>query len=361
MTRASALRDFVTAAIRAVALALLFGLAACGASTHAAPPPTAPPARALPPLPELVELLPSGAETLLVLRPNRLFSSPATHPVSEILLPDARSDAIERRTGVRVADLTELVVADYGEQGFIAVAAGVNRAPEVAVAIASGMNTIEASTDEPFVRRVGYLGTQRREVAALDATTLLFAGDSGPHVAALLERASLGQWPEGSASVLAQDGLTPLLDQLGDAPLRVFVPHHIDLPLDTGPGMLLSRQTGVGFAIVPAGADELQVRILVHGELPPGAHENFHQWVLSVAQSALGAIVGISEGLQTLRLETEARSALVTERLPTQGLVRGLSLLLADRVGEALDVVFSDAPPLRHPVPSAGEDAPKAR
>jgi hypothetical protein len=300
-------------------------------------------------------------ETLVILEPAVLFREPATRPVAELLLPAARRDAIERRMGIRVPELSRLLIADYGEGGFIALAAGVNRAPDVVTAIGMGMNTIETRSDAPFRRRLGYLGTERRDVVALDDTTLLFAGEAGPHVAALLERARSGRWPEGGGSVVAQPGLADLTRQLEQSPLRVFVPHHLDLPLDTGPGLLLSRQTGLAFSLSPAGTEELLVRVLVHGELPPGAHGNFRQWAMSVAQSPLGAIVGISEGLATLRIQTEAESALVSERLPTQGLVRGLSLLLADRVGEALDAAFSDSPRSERGVPSTGASAPESR
>ncbi|NOY92630.1 MAG: hypothetical protein GXP55_15690 [Deltaproteobacteria bacterium] len=312
-------------------------------------------------LPDLLELLPQGVETLMVLKPDVLFSDPATRPVAELLLPPARRDAIERRMGIRIAELTRLIVADYGEQGFIALGAGVDRAPQVVRAIAMGMNTIETQSDAPFVRRLGYLGTQRRDVVALDAATLLFAGEAGAHVAALLTRARTGAWPSSAAPSAGGAQLADLMQQLGDAPMLVVVPHHLDLPLDTGPGLLLSRQIGLAFSIAPVAADALRVRVLIHGELPPGAHDNFRQWVLSVAGSPLGAIVGISEGLPTLRIQTEAESALVSERLPTQGLVRGMSLLLADRVGEALDVALSGSTSSQGPPSGTGRPAPAMR
>lgn len=303
------------------------------------------------PLPDPIALLPAGAETLLVLRPRILFTDSAMRPVADALLPPDRRDAIERRRGVRVADLERLLIADYGEAGFIAIAVGVNQAPQVVQAIALGMNTVEFRSDEPMVRRTGYLGTQRRDVVALDDHTLLFAGTRGPLVAALLERARGGDWPTGITAAAAQPTLHALMDETDDEPLMVYVPRPLGLDPATGPGLLLSRQTGLALTLVSVAPDAVRVKVTIHGELPPSANENFRQWVESIGQSSLGAIVGIAEGLPTLRVEAEARRAAVSEQIPSQGLVRAIRLLLADRVGEALDEAFPamPSPPPRAP------------
>jgi len=313
----------------------------CGASAPAPDP--EPPEPQLPPLPALPLLIPDGAHTVLVAKPDTLMRQPAFRTVVDVVVSPELIDSFERRTGVIPAEVTEAVVAEIGDDGFVLIARGPFPARDVVRAAEMRMNTVEASQDEPFFRRFGYLGTDLREVIALGEDVVMVAGDAPGAVAAILTRAERGEWPEGRASALAAPEVAPLVEAHGDAPLALYVPEPLDLPEGFGASLLLARQRSMAASVRAEGESELVFAVELRGEFPEGAEDNFRQWVQSMGRSPMGAALGISEAARTLSIQLDDESAVLRAQVASATLATGLRVLFVAELEELL------GPPPRAP------------
>ena len=291
--------------------------------------------RVLPPLPELPLLVPDGASTVIVAKPRSLMTSQAVRDVVGAVIAPELIDSFERRTGVDPTELSQVVVAEY-DRGFVLLARGPWPAGDVVRAAELRMNTVEASSDDPFVRRLGYLGTDLRDVIALADDVVMVAGGVPDVVSAILSRASRGDWPEGRGPALASADVAPLVEQYRAAPLQLYAPEPLELPEGFATSVLLARQRSLAATLVPEDEVTLAVTVALVGEFPEGAEDNFRAMVESIGRSGLGAALGIAEAAETLSVQVDDESAVLRARVPSGSLATGLRVLFIAQLEELL-------------------------
>ncbi len=231
-----------------------------------------------------------------------------------------------------LASVEEAIYARLGDDGFL-VAARLEHARDVVVAAGMRMNSLQARADAPFVRRLGYLGTELREVVAIGEDLLLVGAEAGPQIAEILRSLSAGQVPVGA---LASGDGPRLAAFHARAPLHLYAPRPLGLPLDTGVGLLFARERAACVAVDPD-EQHLNIWALVLGELPPGGEINLRQLIGSVASSDLGAALGIDGALGSLEIKVSDDHTRLAFRWPSDTLARGLRVLFVDELEALLD------------------------
>ncbi len=318
----------------------------CGASSPPIDEPTPPEAMVI--AGPLAALLPGGATSVVIARPDELADQPAVRTWIDLVLTDEALERIEIRTGIHPSELTELVRADYGEGRVLWLVRGAGDPEALVRAAEMRMNSVAESGDDPL-RRTGFIGTRRRTWAALSNDALLVAGGHAEaEVAAILDAAERAQRPasaiDGAPEDLdwAVDGLPQpnvggyllanaiaLYQAHRSSPVLLLMPDPLGLPVDTGIGMLLARQEQLAAAIDPEG-DELRLRVTLTGEFPPGAQSNFEQLFVSIAGSDLGHALGLTQARETFSVDTAEGAIRAELRWPAAGLARGVELLSTD-------------------------------
>lgn len=280
----------------------------------------------------LLALVPADATYVVRARPAILYARPAFRTVADPLFPPARLRSFDERTGVDLTSVEDAVYVRLDDDGFL-IAARVERAHDVAVAAGMRMNGIEAEADRPFVRRLGYMGTELREVVAVGDDLILIGAGAGPQIAELLRGLAGGSPPPG---LFASGEARRLAGFHPRAPLHLYAPRPLGLPLDTGIGLLLARERAACIALDPHD-EHLNIWALVLAELPPGGEDNIRQLLHSVARSDLGTVLGIDRALGSLEIDVSGDRARVGLRWPSRPLARGLRVLFVDELEALLD------------------------
>ena len=296
----------------------------------------------------LAALLPGGAASVVIVRPDELAPEPAVRTCIDQVLTAEALERIEIRTGIHPAELTELVRADYGEGRVVWLVRGAGDTEALVRAAEMRMNTVAESSDEPL-RRTGFIGTRRRTWAVLSHDSLLVAGGhAAAEVAAILAAAARARQPQSSITGPPEDldwvvdGLPQpttggyllantiaLYQEHRSSPLLLLMPDPLGVPLDTGVGMLLARQEQLAATIDPVG-EELRLRVALTGEFPPGAEANFERLFQSIAASDLGHALGLTEARGTFAIASSEGSVRAELRWPASGLARGIELLSSE-------------------------------
>lgn len=305
-------------------------------------PAVPPPATALvvpeaAPLGPLVDLVPAGAELIVVGAPATLYRTPALLGALDTLLPPEQARALEIRVGVLAPEVSEGVYADYGEGGFLILLRAPFAARDIVEAAGMRMNSVEVSVDGSGSRRTGFVGLERRDFVALADDVVAIGGGHGAPMAATIHRARNASWPEGASGAFEGTELAALRETHGGAPLALYVPQRLDLPEGLGLSLLLARQTSMAASITPAD-DALVTEVELRGEFPPGADGNFETWVQSIARTDLGHALGIQAGLPTLALRVRDVGVAFTLDVPAEIFARGLRLLFVAELRE----IFGD-------------------
>ncbi len=310
-------------------LVLWFGLSlACGAS---APPPAEAPPRA--DTYALVDLVPSDAREVLVLRPPELLASETTRPLVDAIAPPAWRRSLGDRTGVYAEDVSELLLARWEDGAWWALVR-VPRATDVVRAATARMAPVEVESEAPFVRRIGYLAEERYELVALSPELLLVARGRPEGVIALVQAL---QHPRATAEP------RPLLRSEGAAWLAL--PQPLGLPLDTPVGLLLAEQTGLRIEALPSTRvpssapteERVRITLWLEGELPEGADENFRALLGSLSATDLGRVLGLPEALPTLAIAHRPGGIELKADFHPATLARGVRLLFRAEIAEIVD------------------------
>jgi hypothetical protein len=285
----------------------------------------------------LTELVPEGARWVIVARPAELVRAPAARRVIAAIVPDERLERYRQHTGIDVRQLEGLVWAelDLGEagEGTLLAIRGPFSAPLAVAEMGHRMLPIESSSEEPWVRRVGYLGGARRDLVAIGENVLL-AILGPPSVAArILERA---RGVDTAPSALAVPGIRSLYAAHAAAPLVLVVPRPLELP-PSGIGLLLARERALAASVVPSSEDELAFSVDFRGEFPPGAGANFRAFVESLAESDLGVAIGIRDALGSLTVQVEDERAVLEATVPAAVMAAGLRVLFGAEIAELVD------------------------
>lgn len=322
--------------MRVLASLLCLWLGACAAPS---PEPQEPPAPAPPPpLGPLVMLVPEGATLVVRAEPSRLLAAPAVRrAVAPLLLTDRARRAIERVLGVPLEDVHELVVAEHGERGRQILLRGPFDAPAAVRRMAERMTPVEVSSEEPLVRRAGFVGRVRREAVALRSDVLMVADDLADVVAHVASAALAPRKERSWTPALASPEALALLAETEGAPLALHAPQPLDLPEGYGTSLLLAREEALAATLTPVDGTWLQLEVGLRGEFPEGAVDNFRALVTSVARSELGMAVGLGDGLPSLRVQTEPGRVLIRMRVRAGSLARGVRILVGPDVGAVVE------------------------
>lgn len=324
-------RAFRARVLAAIAASLLVGAGALGCGGAAPAPARAPRPRALGPL---VTLTPAESTLVVAARPVELVSAEATGRLVRAIFPAEQLDRFAQRTGVDPRQLTELVVAEHPE-GRIVLARGPFDADFAVREAGERMAPIEASIDEPRVRRAGFLGDRRVDVAALDAHVIGWV-EGTPQLAARV--LAMARQPERERRhALAGESVSALRADLRDAPIALFAPHPLGIPLETGIGMLLAREQALAAAARVTDEGALRIDADLRGEFPPGAHDNFRALARSLAETDLGAALGLREALPSLRIEADDARVALSAHVDPAVLASGLRTVFVAELRELLE------------------------
>jgi hypothetical protein len=328
--------------------ALLLALLASGcggvSSRGAAPEPVSPL-----PLGPLAPLVPSGARTVVVVRPANVAASQAfTRVLGAVLLPGAL-DRFAARTGVDLRTLSEAVYADFGESGALWLARGPIDAPAVVQEAGARMAIVESQADTPFVRRAGFFTGGRRELVALAPDVLVVTeGPAIQPLATLL--ACVASRTRRCPSAFAGRDAGALLTEFREALLVVHAPTGLDLPEGAGLATLLAGTRALGVALAPLGSDRLALRATLRGRFPASVVENFRVWFGGVGTNSLGTTLGLDDAASQLEFVADAEALRVTTGIDAGRLARGLRVLFSAEIDELL---ARDAPATPASLPSS--------
>ncbi len=321
-------------------------LTACGG----APPRPEPESEPAPPsIGDLVTLVPDDATLVVTARPRELWADPSTRRVLGAVFDEAQLDAFSIRTGVDPRRLDELVVAVCAD-GHVVIGRGQLDAPFAVREAGDRMAPLESSVDEPMVRRVGFLGSGRVDLASPADDTLIWIDGPPQRAAGVLASALRAEAQRQHA--LEAVTLRELRATRADAPLAAYAPRPLGLPRDTGVGLLLARQTALAADLRPDESGTLRIALELRGEFPPGAEDNFRALASSIAESDLGAALGARDALPTLRIETEEARVSLHASLASEILAAGLRTLFVAEMRELLSITPRD-PPTSPPTPSS--------
>lgn len=311
-------------------------LAGCGS---APPPPVVepPPPRSVG---SLESLVPAESRLVVYARPTVLMEHPATERVVRAVFDDEQMARYQARTGVDPRTLDTLVIAVV-EEGTIILARGMRDADFAVREAGERMAPMEASVDEPFVRRAGFIGARRADMAALDPHTIAWIDGTPQLAAAVLAAANLPE-EEREHRLTAH---VELRAEVADAPFAVLAPQPLGLPIDSGIGLLLAREEAMVVAVRGA-RDRLRVQADLAGEFPPGAVDNFRAFAESMAASDLGAALGARDALPTLTLEVSEEAVRARAEVDPAIVAAGLRAVLMAEMRELIDgVPLEDNPP----------------
>ena len=285
--------------------AVLVLLACGGGATHG---PTAHPIQ---PLDRVERLLPPGASWVIISRPADLWRSAAVRRALTPVMGDDDLAAYATRTGIHLASLSELAAGSYGPRGTLVALRG----PESAKSI---RQTLALSATRPFDMR-----PLRRDVALVA---------SGDDTRALLDE---GRRRAGRQIPELPSDLTALRMAVGAAPLQVLVPVPLEVERDTPAAVLLSGVRRAAVAATPRGA-EVAFRVVLIGDFPPTAAQNFRTMLESMADATLGEIFGLREVAETARIEASETRVTIDSALAAASVASGIETLFTAKLRELL-------------------------
>lgn len=290
---------------------------------------------------DFVDFLPPGASYVVLGDADRLRSEPATARVVAAVIDERLRVALGRRLGVDPGVVERFAFVAF-DPGYLVILEGRGLDARSAVrSLGDGMNTVELESDVPYVRRVGFRGTERLEAVALAERILALGGENGGPMVELLARWS-GR--RTGPSLLGTDEGRALLAAHGDAPLAILAPTPLPLPVEQGGlALLLARHRALGVSVRSDGDRQLRLLATVLGELPPGADENLAAFVRDLAQSDLGDLLGMPAALPTLTTHADSGSGRIQLSLSADALAQGFrDVLVAD-----LRTIGASEPPSR--------------
>ncbi|HJL46446.1 MAG TPA: hypothetical protein RMG45_11440, partial [Polyangiaceae bacterium LLY-WYZ-15_(1-7)] len=115
-----------------------------------------------------------------------------------------------------------------------------------------------------------------------------------------------------------------------------MMPRPLELPVDSGLGLLLARERALA-ASLDVREGRLWASLTLRGELPPGADANFRQLAASLANSDLGAVVGLNLAERELAVRVDGEQAHLEAPWPADVLARGLRVLFVDELEALLE------------------------
>lgn len=271
-------------------------------------------------------LVPGEPSMVLSGTPERFASAPTLRDFWGDWIDEGVVRATEFHVGLRPERIEQAVWANYDDGGWMLFVRGPADMARAVHAAEMRMSTVAFSSDHPLIRRAGHEGTKFRDYVALAGDVLLIAQDSGGRVAQLLAMLRRGI----PVDAVSEVGATAI------PMLKLVVPRHLGLPLDTGLGMVLSRQEGLR---VRVGADEFGVKFQgsFWGEFPDGVEQNLTHWFGSMSASSLGQALGLDHSRRPLSVRHRGDEVSFEITLAAERLREGLRTLFTERWSELLE------------------------
>jgi hypothetical protein len=274
----------------------------------------------------LLELLPPGPSPILFARPRQLFASDVVRSLWTTVVDAHDEQSFVARTLVDPRALEELVVFELPKAGYVVLARGAFVAREVVARAAERIALPDVAIDTPLFRREGMSGITRYAYVALDAHSVLASKNAPPAlVAMVLARITDRKLPRAFDAPDA----AALYKELASASCVVFAPKPLKLAADQGASLLLAEERALAASATPE-ISALRIDVKLRGEFPPGAEQNFERLVLSVAQSPLGQLLGLSDVGNDLKIARNDTGVALSFSFPAQRLALGLRALFKD-------------------------------
>jgi hypothetical protein len=289
-----------------VLVAAVVAAAACGGGATGPAHPSRPP-----PLDRIERLLPPGAEWIVIARPAPLWAAAAVRRALTPVVGDADLTAYASRTGIHLSTITELAAAGYGARGTLAALGG----PDVAKSIGQ---TLAIAQVPPFAyRRV------HPDVA------LVASGAGAPALLVEGGRRVAPPIPATAADV------TALREAIGDGPLQLLVLTPLELEMDTPAAVLLSGVRQAAVRATPRGA-EIAFRVVLVGDFPPTAADNFRQMLDSMGDATIGDMFGLGDVARGARIEASTDRVTIDSAIAAASLASGIEALFISKLRELL-------------------------
>lgn len=267
----------------------------------------------------LAECLPLGAVELMAADLDSARADGATSLLVAALSP-SDPPSFARTFGVDPSSVRRIAFARY-EPGELYLLEGDFDASSVVAYVGRRMNTLELSDDAP-ARRVGFLGVERVDLAAVGPHRLAFAREHGTPMMRLLGRtlgrrvpSVLERMPEGLAQALRCEPIA----------LAFYMPGRFEL--DTDVGLLFARAEWAIVRLRGMDASDLEIAVTVQGALPVSAEENLRSIVIRLADSELGGVFGIRDGLPTLTVRAASDGARMTMHVDARQVVSAIGII----------------------------------
>lgn len=272
----------------------------------------------------LTAFTPPDATSVLLLEPQQLLREAAWAGLVDVAFPADQRQSFERLFVIRPEEVREAAWVRWGDQGFVALLRGDFRGADAVRGLGMRMNTVEVTRDEP-ARRVGFLGTVRREALQLDEATFAYSGDAGPAMASV---ASLGAGGDADASA-SQAAVQQLEALLGPAPIRYL--HLVPLapPADTPLYLVLAQQRTLGVALREVAPDTLELHLVLTGSFPSTIEDNARAVLGQLFRSDLGQVL-VGREAPPLQLEVREQSVHARVQLRASTLHSGLRTVFVD-------------------------------
>lgn len=275
----------------------------------------------------LTSLTPPDATWVLALEPQHLLTEPLWAGIMEVAFPVTQRQAFERLFVVRAEEVREATLVRWHEAGFLTLLRGDFSGRDVVNGLGMRMNTVEVTREDP-ARRVGFLGTSRREALQLDDATFAYSGDAGPAMAHVANDAA-GPAPQTESERSRLEAL------LGPAPVRYLRLVPMAPPPESPLYLVLARQRAAGVALraVPGQSDLLELHLVLTGEFPSTIEDNARTVLTQLMGSDLGhALLG--RELPPLALEIGEQSLHARVQLRASTLHAGLRTVFTDGLAD---------------------------
>ncbi len=313
---------------------MLVAASACGCGGTAVRP--VEPGPAPPPLGPLATLVPEGAATIVVARPDALLASAAGPQIADTLVLPGGFDRFATRTGVDLRRVTEAVYVEYTDGASLVLVRGPFDAQLVVAEAGERMSAIESRADEPLVRRAGFFSDERRELVALDHDVVVVtSGAAVAPLAALL--ACVSSTERRCRTAFSGRDAAALLAAHRAAPIAVYAPTGLALPEGLGTASLFAGTRALAAVVTLRSGDDLDLDVDLRGRFPTGAEQNFRAFAQSLGHSDVGAMLGLASAAERMTTERAADTLRLHTTLAVAPLVHGLQVLFAGEIRAILE------------------------
>jgi hypothetical protein len=286
-----------------------------------------------------VELLPAaGLRWLVRAKPRTLLENEAFRDAIEALAPAARRVAFAARTGVRLEDTEEAVIAGYD---LATVYGAALRKPEARRALTIFREHLrgggELAESAPELSRVTGVAGELPEalVRVGERTVIVSHGDVT--MARVIEAFALGKLRR-SPSALRGAALSRLPEATRDSLATLYVPGPFEGEWAAAAVGLLGVTEALSVSLSPAHARSLRLHLDARGEFPSDAAERLETTFDALAASPTGSVLGLNRPVEAPTVRVFPGRVELDVVLETGRIAAGLRAAVSAEVWEILNL-----------------------